>query len=169
MTGGFLDAKGTRAHFNDPAGLTVDRAGSVVVVDCGNHTICTVSKAGAIVSMLAGNGEAGSADGQGVDATLKDPCDVVLASSSDLLVSNAHVIRVVTPGGVMRTLAGSGQADFVNGQGPAACFNQPAGLALDTHGSLLMADSGNHAIRRVTMAGTVSTVAGNGEPGFANG
>ena len=169
MIGGFLDARGTRARFNNPDAITVDRAGSAVVVDLGNHAIRTVSKAGAIVSTIAGNGEAGSADGQGADATFDHPADVVLASNGDMLVSNAHAIRVVTPGGAVRTLAGSGQAGFADGQGPAACFNQPAGLSLDTDGSLLVADSRNHAIRRVTMAGAVSTVAGNGEPGFADG
>jgi len=169
MVGGFLDARGTRARFNIPYGITVDRAGSVVVVDGGNHALRTVSKAGAIVSTLAGNGEAGSVDGQGADATLNDPCDVVLASNGDLLVSDDHAIRVVTPGGAVRTLAGSGQAGFADGQGAAACFNTPTGLALDTDGSLLVADFRNHAIRRVTMAGAVSTVVGNGEPGFADG
>ena len=54
----------------------------------------------------------------------------------------------------MRTLAGSGQAGFADGQGPAARFNELVGLSLDTDGSLLVADFGNHAIRRVTMAGT---------------
>ena len=125
MIGGWLDARGTRTRFNNPGGLTVDQAGSVVMVDYGNRALRTVSKAGAIVSTLEGNGEAGSADGQGADATLNDPCDVVLASNSDLLVSNAHAIRVVTPSGAVRTLAGIKQAGFVDGQGPAARFNTP--------------------------------------------
>ena len=66
----------------------------------------------------------------------------------------------------MRTLAGSGQAGFADGQGPAAHFNELVGLSLDTDGSLLVADFGNHAIRRVTMAGTV---VGNEKLGFADG
>jgi len=168
MQGGFLDARGTRARFNNPCGITVDRAGSVVLADGANHALRTVSKAGAVVSTLAGNMEVGSADGQGTDATFNGPFDVVLASNGDL-VSDDHAIRVVTPGGAVRMLAGSGQAGFADGQGPAACFNTPAGLALDTDGSLLVADFRNHAIRRVTMDGAVSTVLGNGEPGFADG
>jgi len=97
-------------------------------------------------------------------------------------VSDDHAIRLVTPGGAVRTLAGSEQAGFADGQGPAACFqlkhaacvrsNVPFANSFYTDGSLLVADSGNHAIRRVTMAGAVSTLVGNGgngERGFADG
>jgi len=87
---GFLDATGTRARFHGPYGLTVDKAGSVVVVDGNNNAIRTVSKVGAVVSTLAGNGEAGSADGQGVDAAFNDPTDVVLAANGDLLLSDTR-------------------------------------------------------------------------------
>jgi len=128
-----------------------------------------VSKAGAVVSTLAGNVEAGSADGKGADATFDDPCDVVLATNGDLLVSHRHAIRVVTPGGAVHTLAGSGMAGFVGGQGPVARFRGPFALSLDIDGSLLVADQGNNAIRRVTMDGAVSTVVGNGERGFTDG
>ena len=68
----------------------MDKAGSVVVVDGNNNAIRTVSKVGAVVSTLAGNGEAGSADGQGVDAAFNDPTDVVLAANGDLLLSDTR-------------------------------------------------------------------------------
>ena len=69
----------------------------------------------------------------------------------------------------MRTLAGNGEAGFEDGQGAAARFSSPQGLARDKDGSILVADTGNHAVRRVTMDGEVSTVAGNGEAGYADG
>ena len=78
-------------------------------------------------------------------------------------------IRVVTPGGAVRTLAGNGEAGFADGQGAAARFNFPTALARDKDGSILVADGGNSAVRRVTMEGAVSTVAGNGEAGYADG
>ena len=69
----------------------------------------------------------------------------------------------------MRTLAGNGEAGFAVGQGAAARFNFPTALARDKDGSILVADQGNNAVRRVTMEGAVSTVAGNGEAGYADG
>jgi hypothetical protein len=94
-----------------------------------------------------------------------------MVPNGDLLVSDSsnHSIRVVSPEGAVRTLAGNGMAGFANGQGADARFNCPCGLALDLCGNLLVADSGNHAIRLVTMAGKVSTVAGSGVKGFADG
>ena len=72
-----------------------------------------------------------------------------------------HAVRVVTPGGAVRTLAGNGERSFVDGQGAAARFNCPVGLAVDVDDSILVTDYGNHAVQRVTMAGTVSTMTGN--------
>ena len=151
----------------------MDAAGQTVVADHWNHALRLVSKAGA-VSTLAGGGEPGFADGQGAAARFHGPGSVVLAANGEFVVSDAYnnVLRVVTPGGAVRTLAGSeeGEAGFADGQGAAARFNHPRGLALDADGrSVLVADLGNHAVRRVTMAGAVSTVAGNGQAGFADG
>ena len=78
-------------------------------------------------------------------------------------------IRVVTSGGVVRTLAGNGKHCFVDGQGAAALFNGPIALAVDVDDSILVTDYNNHAVRRVTMEGVVSTVAGNWERGYTDG
>ena len=164
------DGDGTSAQFAMPCGLTVDKAGNIVVAGFKDHAIRTVSLAGQVYT-LAGNRQAGFADGQGEAARFRGPVSVVLGANGELLVldSDNHAIRAVSSAGAVRTLAGNGEEGFVDGQGGAARFNDPLGLALDVDGSLLMADSGNHAIRRVTMAGEVSTVAGNGEEGFADG
>ena len=164
------DGEGAAARFNGPTGITVDAAGDAVVADCNNHALRRVSQAGA-VSTLAGGGEPGFVDGQGAAARFNHPHSVVvLPDSGEFVVSCDHGLLVVTPGGAVRILAGSGEAGFADGQGAAARFNMPAGLALDADGSsVLVADFGNHAVRRVTMAGAVSTVAGNGEAGFADG
>jgi DNA-binding beta-propeller fold protein YncE len=68
-----------------------------------------------------------------------------------------HSIRVLSPDGAVRTLVGNGQKGFADGQGADARFNHPSGLAMDPEGNVLVADFGNHAIRKVTMAGAVST------------
>ena len=165
-----VDGQGPDARILLPFGMTVDTAGHIVVADWGNHALRRVSKAGE-VSTLAGNGEAGFADGQGDAARFNGPEGVALAANDEIVVADTenHAIRVVTPGGAVRTLAGNGEAGFADGQGAAARFNFPTALARDKDGSILVADQGNNAVRRVTMEGAVSTVAGNGEAGYAEG
>jgi hypothetical protein len=75
--GELKDGADTLARFQHPIVLAVDRAGNVVVADYMSHAICKVTKAGAVVSTLAGNGEAGFADGQGTDARFNKPHSVV--------------------------------------------------------------------------------------------
>jgi sugar lactone lactonase YvrE len=153
--GKIKDGEGISARFKTPNLLTVDRAGNLVVADYHNHAIRSVAKEGAVVSTLAGNGEAGFADGQGPNARFNKPFGVVVAANGDFIVSDKgnHSIRVLSPEGAVRTLVGNGQAGFADGQGAGARFNEPSGLALDQEGNLLVADFGNNAIRCVTMAG----------------
>jgi DNA-binding beta-propeller fold protein YncE len=160
---------GADARFNNPDGITVDQAGNMVVVDTDNHALRLVSRAGA-VSTLAGGGGEGFADGQGAAARFKWPHSVVVMADGNYAVAEENTVRVVTPTGDVRTLAGNGEAGLADGQGAAARFNGIRGLALDVDGSILVADSENHAVRRVMMDGTVSTVAGwSGEAGYADG
>lgn len=167
---GFRNGHGGVARFSGLEGMTVDSSGNVVVVDKYNSALRLVSTDG-YVRTLAGNGEQGFADGQGAAARFKWPDSVVVTANGDYVMTDHgnHAVRVVTPGGAVRTLAGNGEAGFVDAQGAAARFKWPAGLALDVDGSILVVDSGNHAVRRVTMDGFVSTVAGNGQEGYADG
>jgi DNA-binding beta-propeller fold protein YncE len=141
-----------------------------VVADRRNHALRCVSKAGE-VSSLAGNGEEGFVDGRGDTARFYWPAGVTLAANDEIVVADFgnHAIRVVTPGGAVRTLAGNGEAGFEDGKGEGARFFYPVGLARDQDGSILVGDLGNNAVRRVTMEGEVSTLAGNGEEGYADG
>ena len=68
-----------------------------------------------------------------------------------------HSIRVLSPDDAVRTLVGNGQTGFADGQGADSHFNYPSGLVMDPEGNVLVTDCGNNAIRKVTMAGTVST------------
>ena len=157
--GRLKDGEGILARFHFPHGLTVDRASNVVVADRENHALRTVTRAGAVVSTLAGNGEAGFVDGQGPNARFNSPHSVVVAANGDCIVSDQrnHSIRVLSPDGAVRTLVGNGQQGFADGQGQDARFSYPSGLAMDPEGNVLVADWGNCAIRKVTMAGAVST------------
>jgi DNA-binding beta-propeller fold protein YncE len=104
------DGEGISAHFNGLYGLTVDRAGNVVVADYLNNALRIVTRAGAVVSTLAGNGEAGFVDGQGPIARFNRPHSVVVAANGDFIVSDMgnHSIRVLSPEGAVRTLVGNG-------------------------------------------------------------
>jgi hypothetical protein len=114
---------------------------------------------------------AGFADGQGAAARFFLPASVVVTANGDYVMTDCsnHAVRVVTPGGAVRTLAGNGEPGFVDWQGAAARFNRPVGLVVDVDDNILVTDYGNHAVRRVTMAGAVSTAAGNGQRGHADG
>jgi sugar lactone lactonase YvrE len=80
-----------------------------------------------------------------------------------------HRIRKITPAGLVSTLAGSGEWGFADGASGVAQFNGPNGIAVDASGNVYVADDMNHRIRKITPAGVVSTLAGNGTAGFNNG
>lgn len=119
--------------------------------------------------LLAGQiGGPGYVDGQGVQVRFTAPEGVVVDGVGNVFVTEPtlHVIRKITPDGMVSTLAGLGQTQgAADGQGSGARFSWPWGLALDNAGNLLVADAGNHLIRRVTPAGVVITLAG--KPGVA--
>lgn len=122
-----------------------------------------------MVTTLAGGGNPGLVDGIGTMAKFNNPAGMVIDPSGNLYVSDHtnHVIRKITPGGIVSTFAGTGQAGFANGERLKAMFNNPYGLALDAQGNLYVGDVANHRIRKITSDGMVSTLAGRYK-GFAD-
>ncbi|QDW25181.1 hypothetical protein FFJ24_010310 [Pedobacter sp. KBS0701] len=156
---------------NNPLGTATDSQGNVYVADAGNQRILKITAAGG-VSTLAGSGSEGSADGTGTAASFKHPSALTVDATGNVYVSDQqnHRIRKITPGGVVSTLAGSGSAGYANGNGNAASFSSPIGLALDGQGNLYVADYSNHRIRKIELStGNVSTYAGNGAAGLTDG
>jgi hypothetical protein len=176
---GSLDGTKAGAQFYQPQGVAVDNAGNVYVADTWNHTIRKVTSAG-VVSTIAGSaGSFGSADGTNSKARFYWPASLALDPGGSLYVADYlnHTIRKVTPTGsnwLVSTLAGMpgawGKADGTNSN---ARFYQPRGIAVDGATNVYVADSGNHAIRKLTFLGSnwvVSTVAGlPSAMGSANG
>jgi len=166
---GNSNGTGTDASFNYPTGVAVDSSGNVYVADSRNNLIRKISPTG-VVSTLAGSVSLGNTNGTGTTATLFNPTGVAVDSSGNIYVadSNNNEIRKITPAGSVSTLAG-GNPGNTNGTGTAATFNNPTGVAVDTNGNIYVADRANNQIRKITPTGLVSTLAGSGSFGNANG
>jgi sugar lactone lactonase YvrE len=167
---GINDGTGSAAQFYNPQGIASDAQGNLVVVDSRSFLIRKVTP-GAVVTTLAGNIVLGFTDGTGSAAQFRTPTGAALDAQGNVYVADwsNHAIRKITPGGVVTTLAGNGTPGFADGTGGAARFNYPYGLTVDGQGNVFVADEQNHSIRKITPAGVVTTVAGNGTIGFVNG
>ncbi len=121
--------------------------------------------------LLAGEGIRGWRDGAAGQARFADPYGIAADSAGNLYVADAgdtNRIRRLGADGQVSSLAG-GREGFADGKGTAAAFHTPSGLALDATGNLYVADTGNHAIRKISPAGLVTTLAGTGQSGFRDG
>ena len=167
---GYSDGTGDQARFYYPTQLVLEAGGDLFVADDGNNRIRRVSTAGS-VSTFAGSGAAGDRDGTGTAAAFYMPYGVAADASGNLYVGDRqnHLIRKISPQGVVTTLAGNGNEGYADGPGAGAQFNYPKGLAVDEAGNVYVADRGNQRIRKISPAGEVSTLAGNGIAGSANG
>jgi trimeric autotransporter adhesin len=153
-------------------GLVVDSQGTVYVSDAGNQRVRRVAP-GTTVETVAGTGEPGYGGdgGPSHDAQLRFPRGLALAPSGDLYIADSgnNRIRKVDASGQITTVAGTGSPGFSGDGGPAteAQLNGPEGLTFDPlSGSLLIADTLNHRVRKVNADGRITTSAGSGRPSF---
>jgi trimeric autotransporter adhesin len=194
-TPGNADGTGAAAQFANLNGVAVDTAGNVYVSDSTNGNIRKITPAGVVTTLAS----VPTAFGVAVDAAgavyttgynsneikkITSGVVTTLASGGDLnapvgLAVDAagnvyaaghisHKVHKVTPAGVLTTFAGSNQG-YLDGNGTAARLNTPLGVGVDAAGNVTVADTDNHRIRKITAAGVVTTLAGSGTPGFAEG
>ena len=172
IPGGYSGDNGpaVEAQLYAPFDIAVDRAGNLYISDNGNNRIRRVDRSG-IITTVAGTGEQGySGDGgPAVEARLWDPRGMAVDGGGNLFIVETYNYRIrrVNRAGTITTIAGIGESDYSGDGGPAvlARLYDPAGMAVDGAGNLYVADSGNHSIRRVDGAGTITTVAGTGTRG----
>jgi sugar lactone lactonase YvrE len=159
-----------------PTGVALDRAGNLYIADEFNNSIRKVTPAGIITSVAGESGIyppffAGDG-GLATAATLDLPYGIAIDPAGDLYVSDANhrrIRRVAAISSIITTVAGDGVSNFAGDGGSAtqAALDYPVDVKVDSNGNLFIADSMNHRVRKVTPAGMITTIAGNGTPGFS--
>ncbi|HJU54876.1 MAG TPA: SMP-30/gluconolactonase/LRE family protein [Pyrinomonadaceae bacterium] len=160
-------------NLNTPSAIALAPDGTLVVADTGSHTIKRIEPASGQVKLVAGTeNSAGFADGNGAEAKFNGPVGVAVGTDGTIFVADTYNdrVRAIDTEGRVRTLAGGGEPGYKDAaSGADARFDTPCGIALDLDGTLVVADTGNHRLRRVTLEGAVTTIAGTGEPGVVDG
>ena len=156
---GFANGSGTVARFSHPIGIAVDSSGNVFVVDTNNFLIRKITPAGEVSTFVSGSG-------------LYYPRGLAIDSLGNLYVANHgnSTILKITSAGVVSVLAGSsGSSGFADGTGGNARFNGALGLTVDSLGNVFVSDYSNQRVRKITPDAVVTTIAGSGAAGGADG
>lgn len=144
---GWIDGLGVSAQINGPSGIGIDSKNNIFWPDYYTHRIRMATPTG-LVSTIAGNGFAGSADGIGTAASFNF-IRTVTSWGNKILVTDGgnNLIRVINPAGLVTTLSGSGLASSLNGWGAAAAFNIPHGITVDNYGSVIITEEAGQYLR----------------------
>jgi sugar lactone lactonase YvrE len=158
----------TKSALAGPTGVALDAHGDLFIADHANNMVEEVTPGGKL-SVVAGTGKPGvPTPGPATKSPLNAPSGVALDAHGDLFIadSNNNVVEEVTPAGKLSVVVGNGHAAPPT-PGPAtkSALDDPSGLAVDAHGNLFVADYNNNTVAKVTPAGKLSVVVGNGHGG----
>ena len=165
-----LAGDGSPIALSDPFGVAAGVDGTIYMTDAGDYNRVQKITPEGTITTIAGGAE-GFADGAGDKALFNTPSGIAVTLDGNLIIADTgnNRIRKLTPAGQSSTVAGDGTAGYADGTANTAQFNGPIGVAVDTRGNIYVADSYNDRIRLITPDGVVSTVAGKGTPGYADG
>jgi sugar lactone lactonase YvrE len=167
---GSANGIGGAASFYQPTGVAVDASGNVYVAENGNDLIREISQNGTVTT-FAGTGASGAVNATGTAASFNHPQGIAVDANGNIYVADYdnNLIREISPAGVTTTLAGNSNPGADDGNGTAASFNEPTAVAIDASFNVYVADFGNNLIRKISPAGSVTTLAGSGAQGSADG
>ncbi len=160
----------TASPMDWPSSLAVDASGAIYFAELHGNRVAKIGSDGRLAT-VAGTAFPGSAgDGsQATAAQLRKPAGIAVDRAGNVYIADTgnHRVRKVGSDGVITTVAGTGQAGYSGDGGLAdsAMLNTPMDVKVDSRGQIYIADSGNHRVRRIDASGTITTVAGTGEPG----
>ncbi|WP_148203170.1 NHL repeat-containing protein [Synechococcus sp. JA-3-3Ab] len=160
----------SRLSLGQIGGIAVDPEGFFYLADPAQHRIFRLSPEGEL-EVWAGSGKAGHRDGAADQAQFDSPQGLLWDPKGGLWVADSgnHCLRHISRQRQVTTFAGTCVAGYRDGERDEAQFREPFGLALGLDGSLYVADRANRRIRRITPTGKVTTAAGTGQPGSADG
>ncbi|MCB9739550.1 MAG: SMP-30/gluconolactonase/LRE family protein, partial [Deltaproteobacteria bacterium] len=166
---GYLDGGATSARFNQPSDVDAHSNGDLAIADLSNHRIRLLS--GGKVSTLAGSA-AGWLDGPAGQARFNNPYGVAWSPGGAVYVadySNNRIRRIDVAAAQVVTVAGDGGSGWIDGQGTSARLSGPIGIDVAGDGAIFFADYGTSRVRHIAVGGKVTTLAGDGTHGFADG
>lgn len=149
---GYQNGSALSSQFYRPRDITMDAQGNMYVTDLMNNVIRKITSSG-VVSTFAGSGAAGGTDGVGTMATFNIPTGIDIDSNGDFYVTDGigNRVRKITSSGVVTTIAGNGNAGYVNGSPLSAEFDLMQDLCLDANGNIYIGDRDNNCVRLLEM------------------